>query len=773
MSYQTNLPSLDNASSDSRTLNLRPLEHDPRTHTHSTGVSCWKAYTCDGAFAAEISAGTNSLSPGWYTASITMQPLSGFVAGPRLYIPQDDGGYSETNSVELSPIGDNFVAEFYLPRNAELFRFDPSIYPCEFTCGYLMLTPTKGKKLWASVLSRVQRFRIPSSRLFVQWCRTGTRLLRTQGLLALARATYQTWLIQTDESHRDYTHWLATFSMPTEEQRREILKACHEFKYQPLISFITPVYNTPEKYLREAIESVLAQIYPNWELCLANDASSFPHVSAVLDEYAARDARIKVIHREVNGHISAASNSALDLATGEFIALLDHDDTVTPDALFWMVSEINEHPNAALLYSDEDKLDPKGLRTSPYFKCDWNYDLFLSHNLVTHLGVYRTGLVRELGGFRTEFDGSQDYDLALRVIERLETSQIRHVPRVLYQWRMVPGSTAIGADQKSYAAERARLAIGEHLLRKNIDAVVETIPELATQRVRYSLPLAAPLVSIIVPTRNAHSLVRQCIESIHAKTTYRNFEILLVNNGSDEAESLSYFRQLQSRGDVRLLDDPGAFNFSRINNDAARAARGEVLVFLNNDIEVITPDWLSELVSHALRPGVGAVGARLWYPNDTIQHAGLILVAGLAGHAHLGRPRGDHGYFSRASLTQAYIAVTGACLCIQKKTFDACGGFDEALAVAFNDVDLCLRLYDQGYRNIFTPFAELYHHESATRGYEDTPEKMSRFKKEANLLQERWMTLLVNDPFYSPNLSLTGQPFTPAWPPRVPLFRKG
>jgi GT2 family glycosyltransferase len=772
MSNQTNLPSLNEVSLDVKTLNLRPLEQDPRAHVHTSGESCWKAYTCDAAFSAEVSSVANPLSPGWYCASIAMHPLSGFVAGPRLYIPEEDGGYSETNSVELCPVGDNYVAEFYLPRSAELFRFDPSIYPCEFTCSEFTLTPTKGKKVLASAVSRARRFRLPSSRLFVQWCRTGTRLLRTQGLKELSRAIYQTWLIQTDESHREYTDWLVKFSMPTGGQREDMVKACQEFKYQPLVSFITPVYNTPEKYLREAIESVLAQIYPNWELCLANDASSLPHVCAVLDEYAVRDSRIKVIHRDSNGHISAASNSALSLAGGEFIALLDHDDTVTPDALFWMVNEINEHPNASLLYSDEDKLDREGLRTSPYFKCDWNYDLFLSHNLVTHLGVYRTGLVKELGGFRTDFDGSQDYDLALRVIERIDTSQIRHVPRVLYQWRMVPGSTAIGAEQKSYAAERARKAIEEHLHREHIDADVETIPELATQRVRYKIPLSAPLVSIIVPTRNAHSLVRQCIDSIHAKTTYRNFEILLVNNGSDDVESLSYFEQLHAHGVVRLLDDPGAFNFSRINNDAARAARGEVLVFLNNDIEVITPDWLSELVSHALRPGVGAVGAKLWYPNDTIQHAGLILVAGLAGHAHLGRPRGDHGYFSRASLTQAYIAVTGACLCIQKKTFDACGGFDESLAVAFNDVDLCLRLYDRGYRNIFTPFAELYHHESATRGYEDTPEKMSRFKKEANLLQERWMTLLVNDPFYSPNLSLTGQPFTPAWPPRVPPLRK-
>jgi GT2 family glycosyltransferase len=287
------------------------------------------------------------------------------------------------------------------------------------------------------------------------------------------------------------------------------------------------------------------------------------------------------------------------------------------------------------------------------------------------------------------------------------------------------------------------------------------------QRVQYDVLEPVPKVSIIIPTRNARQLVQQCIESIHSKTTYANFEILLVDNGSDEPESLAYFSQLAQQGQVRLLKDPGVFNFSRINNDAARAATGDYVVFLNNDIEVITPGWLTELISHAQRPGVGAVGAKLWYPNNTIQHAGLVLVAGLAGHAHLGKPRGDDGYFGRASLTQSYVAVTGACLCMSRSLFDTIGGFDETLAVAFNDVDLCLRLHDQGYRNVYTPFAELYHHESASRGYEDTPEKKARFEKEATILRERWLPLLINDPFYNPNLSLTGEPFTLAWPPRV------
>lgn len=582
----------------------------------------------------------------------------------------------------------------------------------------------------------------------------------------------QSWLTQSDENRSSYPDWIAAYATIDDAQRQTMSDACRGLPRQPVISLITPVYNTPEKYLRAAIESVISQIYPNWELCLADDASTAPHVRKVLDEYGLRDARIKVVYREQNGHISAASNSALTLATGEFIALLDHDDALTPDALFWVVKELNDHPDAALIYSDEDKLDFEGVPTTPYFKCDWNYDLFLSHNLITHLGVYRTDVVKGIGGFREGFEGAQDYDLALRFIERIDASQIRHIPRVLYHWRMLAGSTSIGAGEKDYAADRARLAIEEHLKRRHIAASVETIPTMATQRVRYQLPAILPLVSIIIPTRNAKKMVRQCINSIRQKTTYSNFEILLVDNGSDEKESVEYFGTLHDQGQVRLIKDPSPFNFSRINNDAVKQARGEYLVFLNNDIEVISPDWLSELVSQAQRPEIGAVGARLWYPNNTIQHAGLILVAGLAAHAHLGKKRGDNGYFGRAGLIQAYSAVTGACLCIRRQLFEESGGFDESLAVAFNDVDFCLRLHAMGYRNLYTPYAELYHHESATRGYEDTPEKMARFKKEAQILLERWMPLLMNDPYYNPNLTLSGEPFTLAWPPRIERFQK-
>jgi len=603
------------------------------------------------------------------------------------------------------------------------------------------------------------------------WLVQGTRVLFTRGPRALWDAAFWALANHARQKTAGYEDWLREYASPSADELDGMARESSRFAHQPLISFVTPVYNTPERYLRAMIDSVLAQRYANWELCLADDASTQPHVRAVLEEYRARDPRIKVAWREKNGHISAASNTALAMAAGEFVALLDHDDELPPDALYWVVKAINDHPQAALLYSDEDKIDFDGDRTTPYFKCDWNYDLFLAHNLITHLGVYRTDVVREIGGFREGLEGAQDYDLALRFIERIEPTRIVHIPRLLYHWRMLAGSTAAGAGEKNYAAERARRAVEEHLARKGVAASVETVPQMAVQRVRYALPQPHPLVSIIIPTRNGQKLVRQCVESIRAKSTYEPYEILLVDNGSDDKAALDYFDKLAGEGHVRLLKDPRPFNFSRINNDAAREARGEYLLFLNNDIEVITPGWLEEMVGHAQRPEIGAVGAKLWYPNDTIQHAGLVLVAGLAAHAHVGRKRGDHGYFSRASLTQSLSAVTAACLCLRRKLFEEVGGFDETLAVAFNDVDLCLRIQAAGYRNLYTPYAELYHHESASRGYEDTPEKMQRFQNEADILRARWMPVLMNDPYYSPNLTLSGDPFGLAWPPRVERFR--
>lgn len=570
-----------------------------------------------------------------------------------------------------------------------------------------------------------------------------------------------------------YPTWVKNFDTLTPDTIEQMRQALPHWQSPPLISVLMPTYNTKEEWLRAAIESVINQIYPHWELCIADDASTLPHVRQVLEEYAQRDSRLKVDYRQANGHISAASNSALALAQGDYIALLDHDDLLPPHALYVVAGEIMTHPQVRLLYSDEDKINERGERFSPYFKCDWNPDLFLSHNLITHLGVYKTVLVRELGGFREGYEGAQDYDLALRVVEHLKPHHIRHIPHVLYHWRTHSQSTALTPDAKPYAITAAKKAVGEHLARsgKTATQVTESFHCPGTLRVRYLLPNSPPLVSLIIPTRNRLDLLRVCIGSILEKTTYHPIEILIVDNNSDDPATLSYLQGLPQTSSlpIRVISYPQPFNYAALNNFAVAQAQGELIGLLNNDIEVINDGWLTEMVSHACRPEIGAVGARLWYPNNTLQHGGIILgIGGVAGHSHKHLPRGDSGYFGRAQLLQNFSAVTAACLVMRKEVFTAVGGFNDTdLTIAFNDVDLCLRIREQGWRILWTPYAELYHHESASRGYEDTPEKQTRFAAEIKYMKTRWGESLLKDPAYSPNLSLDTEDFAMTWPPRV------
>lgn len=557
-----------------------------------------------------------------------------------------------------------------------------------------------------------------------------------------------------------YERWLAIQDTLTASDREAILSHIPVLPWRPLISVLMPTYNTPEVWLRRAIESVRAQHYPHWELCIADDASTAPHVAAVLAEYARMDERIRVVPREKNGHISAASNSALAIARGEFVALLDHDDELPVHALYMVAVALNEKPHLDLIYSDEDKIDENGQRFDPYFKPDWNPELFTAQNIVNHLGIYRTETVRAAGGFREGFEGSQDWDLALRVSERIPVSHIHHIPHVLYHWRAIPGSTAMGCDEKAYATNAAMAALREHLERTGCNGVVSQAAG-GYFRIRYPVPSPAPLVSIVIPTRNGLHLLRRCIDSIRGKTRYPRYEILVVDNQSDDPEALSYLDTLSTIEGTRVLRYDAPFNYSAINNFAVARAEGDVLCLLNNDIEVISEDWLDEMVGHAVRPGIGAVGAMLYYPDDTIQHAGVVLgPGGVAGHLYCGSRRGEHGYMGRAALVQSLSAVTAACLVVRKALFQEVRGLDtEHLSVAFNDVDFCLRLRECGYRNVWTPYAELYHYESASRGLEDTPEKQERFRSEATYMRARWGSLLDHDPAYNPNLTLQGN-----WP---------
>ena len=543
----------------------------------------------------------------------------------------------------------------------------------------------------------------------------------------------------------------------------------------PLISVLMPVYDPPERWLRRAVGSVLAQTYPRWELCIANDASTHPAIRPLLDGYAARDPRIKVVHRPQNGHISAASNSALSLCTGDFTAMLDHDDELIPDALAEMARLLIRHPAAELVYSDEDKIDEGGRCYDPYFKPSWNPDLLLGQNYFCHLMLYRTKLLRDLGGFRAGHEGAQDWDLALRAVERLHDGQIFHLPKILYHWRAIAGSTALDTDQKKYHLAATKKLLDDAVQRRGWRAQVETGPA-GQWRIRHALPDSPPLVSLLIPTRNRVDILRPCIESLLRITTYSNYEVIIIDNGSDDPATLAYLGEVAMRdARVRVLRDDGPFNYSALNNRAVLQARGELLALVNNDIEPITPDWLEEMVSQALRPGVGAVGAMLYYPDDNIQHAGVVLGTaglkrenGVAGHAFKHLPRGEPGYMHRLQLVQNYSAVTAACLVVRKSIYEQVGGMEEThLTVGFNDVDFCLRVLKGGHRNLWTPFAELYHHESASRGPEDSPEKIARAERESAYMRRTWGPLLDNDPAYNPNLTLITEDFSPAWPPRT------
>ena len=458
-------------------------------------------------------------------------------------------------------------------------------------------------------------------------------LARTEGLVGQDSATRRhrprgetIELNKRAQVDRSYAAWVKEFDTIGGRERIVIRRQLRALSSLPLISIVLPVYNPDLALLASAIDSVRAQIYQNWQLCIADDASTNPGVALMLQKYAASDARIVLTLRDRNGHIAACSNSALGLAAGQWIALLDQDDLLPEHALALVAAAINSHPAAGLIYSDEDKIDENGQRCRPYFKSDWNPELLLGQNCVSHLGVYRHTVVREVGGFREGLEGSQDYDLTLRCTEKLRPTQIRHIPRVLYHWRMIKGSVAAAAEAKPYAPVAARRAIADHLQRRGIAGRVESCPENREwHRVVYDLPQLPPLVSIIIPTRDRLPLLRRCIRSIREETLYSPFEIIIMDNGSAEEETRRFLQSIGQETNVTVVQDEGEFNFSRLINRGAELARGEILAFLNNDIEAKERNWLREMVSNAVRAEVGAVGARLWYPDGRLQHGGVVL----------------------------------------------------------------------------------------------------------------------------------------------------
>ncbi|MGF1566613.1 MAG: glycosyltransferase family 2 protein [Nodosilinea sp.] len=554
-----------------------------------------------------------------------------------------------------------------------------------------------------------------------------------------------------------YQAWLEE-NFPDRDAMRQRRQAAKHLAWQPTISIIMPTYNTPERFLREAVRSVLKQVYPHWELCIADDASTAPQVKAILNRLAQKDRRIKLLFRPQNGHISQASNSALTLATGEFIALLDHDDLLTPDALYEVAALVNTHPEADIIYSDEDKLDEQNFLTEPFFKPDWSPDSLLSRMYLSHLSVYRRQLVLDHGGFRSGFEGAQDYDLALRLTE--QTQQIFHIPKILYHWRMHRRSTAAATGQKPYAHLAAQRAVEEALARRVEPGQFQLI-DAGHGIVRYDLT-APERVSIIIPTRDLAETLAICLDSIFATTTYPDFEVVVVDNGSVEPQTFELFeqwrRQQPGRFSVYPLDIP--FNYSKLNNYGAQMATGRYLLFLNNDTEVLTADWLTAMVEQAQRPSIGAVGALLLFPDDTVQHAGVVAgIGGVAGHSHKYFQASEPGYFNQLQTVNNYAAVTAACLMCRRDVFDAVGGFEETLQVAFNDIDFCFKLLEQGYYNVYLPHVRLYHYESKSRGAEDSIEKQTRFAQEIARMTQRWGDIIERDPFYNPNLTLTTEDY--------------
>lgn len=623
---------------------------------------------------------------------------------------------------------------------------------------------------WTKPLRMANAIKRRLSRLLARFNREGLTQTLHKTLTVLRQEGWRGLrlrLANTSNPTADYAEWVHRYDTLDAMQRTHISKRIAELANSPLISVLMPCFNPNPEWFQEAIESVRNQLYPHWELCIADDASTDPAIRPILEDYIRRDTRIRVVFRTENGHISASSNSALELVRGEFVALLDHDDLLPEHALFWVADAIAWHPDAGVIYSDEDKFDPENGRFGPYFKSDWNPELFLSQNMVSHLGVYRTSLLREVGGFRTGFEGSQDYDLALRCIERLKPRQIVHIPRVLYHWRVHAESTAQSMEAKPYALLAGQRAIADHLARCGVAATVE-LGEPTGYRVRYALPTPSPLVSILIPARHGVALLRQCINSILSRTDYTAYEILIIDSSSEELAMQAYLESLASQQNIRVLHGERQYNDPALINWAVEQARGELVCLLDDDTEVITPGWLGELVSIALQPGVGAVGARLWHPDDTLQHGGMILGIEVASPAHQRMHRRYSGYFGRAALLQSFSAVTSTCLVVRRNLYRTIGGLnDKELKIAFSDVDFCLRLLQAGYRNVWSPYAELYCHESASAGEEnDDDEALNDQATAVRYMQQQYSTLLLHDPAYNPNLCLDGS-FGLAWPPRT------
>lgn len=711
----------------------------------------WISLGTDPAFLLEgkIYNGWNKIK--WYSEADEYIPL-------KLY--WDNGsGFSETNSILFSSIPKgtvNYSTIFFIPEDALQLRLDPGDKRNKFVLNNLRFKKINKLTILLNGMKSFIKQRGTNFQTIRAIVNKSIAVIKHQGIKGLWQKVKQVGGINNTNVKDDYSLWLGKNTISQDEQK-VIAQEAKDFSYQPLISVILPVYNVEEIWLRKCIDSVRNQLYTNWELCVADDASTKEHIAIVLKEYMNIDNRIKVVFREVNGHISETSNSSIAIAKGEYIALLDHDDELSIDALYEVVKLLNEHPEADMIYSDEDKIGIDDIRHSPFFKPDWSPDLLLTHMYTCHLGVYRKSIVDSVGSFRKGVEGSQDFDLALRITEK--TAHIYHIPKILYHWRTIPESTASGSGAKNYTHFAGLTAVKDALQRRNINGWIEELDGYSNfYRVHYNVE-NDPMVSIIIPTKDNAKILSNCLNSICKISNYKNYEFIIVNNGSVEEETFELFDKWKNKLNERfkLITINSPFNYSALNNAAVQHANGELILFLNNDIEVIEENWLNDMIGFAMRKEIGAVGAFLKYPDNTVQHSGLTLGLGVqraAGDGHHYRPLNDPGYFGALISVKNVSAVTAACLMVKKSVFEEVEGFDEELSVAYNDVDLCLSFIKQGYLNVWLPYVKLIHHESKTRGYDNTNDKLDRLNKEAGYLKSKWGQTLINDTYYNPNLSL-------------------
>ena len=592
-----------------------------------------------------------------------------------------------------------------------------------------------------------------------KYAKKGIRYWKTQGSAALVgkvaakvrtastrEIPYQKWIVRHLPGPKEL-----------ERQRRE------KFDFQPKISIVIPLYKTQEKYLRQLVETIKEQTYPNWELCLSDGSGANSPIAGLLESLAASDERIKVVSHEESLQISENTNAAIEIATGDYIAFADHDDELTPNALFECVKALNKNRDVKVLYSDEDKMSMDGHKFfQPHFKPDYNPDLLCTVNYICHLFVVDRKVIEQVGTLRKEFDGAQDYDFIFRCIEAVSPEEICHVPKILYHWRCHEESTAENPESKTYAFESGKRAIEEHYRRTGIDAEVYQGEFLGLYRTRFHRD-HDPLISIIIPNKDHIDDLKRCMDSIDQKSTYKNYEYIIVENNSTDDATFQYYKKLEAENPkAHVVYWDKEFNYSAINNYGAAFAKGEYLLLLNNDTEIINEDCLEELLGYCMRSDVGAVGARMYYEDDTIQHAGVVIgFGGIAGHCFVLQPRGTTGYCHRIICAQDYSAVTAACMMVKREAFDKVGGLTEELAVAFNDIDFCLKVRKTGKLVVYDPYAEWFHYESKSRGYEDSPEKVERFNDEVDTLLRSWREIIEQgDPYYNPNLTLDNSDFS-------------